>query len=72
MGEMEASEEGTTTSLSKTSVEKVVMAALLDGRRVSVCGADSRFDIVVDHVDAPYAFNSPSLPARNAIQACTN
>lgn len=50
---MEASEEGTTTSLSKTSVEKVVMAALLDGRRVSVCGAASRFDIAVDHLDAP-------------------
>ena len=48
MGEMEASEDGT-TSLSKTSVETVV-AALLEGRRDSVCVAGSRFDIAVDHL----------------------
>lgn len=34
---MELSEEGT-TSLSNTSVENVVVAALLDGRFVSPCG----------------------------------
>lgn len=49
MGVIEASDEGTTTSLSKTSIEKVVIAALLDGRRISVCGAaGSRFDIAAD------------------------
>lgn len=41
---MEPREEGT-TSLSKTSVEKVVVAALRDGRRESICCPDSRFDI---------------------------
>ena len=63
---MEASDDGT-TSLSKTSVEKVV-AALLDGRRVSVCGAASRNDIAVDHHHyAPYATTSLllSLPCSN-------
>lgn len=33
------SDEGT-TSLSNTSIENVIIAALLDGRRVSPCGPD--------------------------------
>lgn len=38
IGEMDCRDEGT-TSVSNTSMEKVVMAALREGRRVSVDGS---------------------------------
>lgn len=68
MGVMEASEEGTTTSLSNTSVEKVVMAALLDGRRVSVDGAGSTLDIAVDRPDPLDRY----ISAFNLYSPCTH
>lgn len=43
---MEAREEGT-TSLSKTSVEKVVMAALRDGLLARACWPESTVDIAL-------------------------
>lgn len=49
MGEMDASEEGT-TSLSKTSRENVDAAALLEARFVSIGGPDSEVDIATEHL----------------------
>lgn len=56
---MEASEDGT-TSLSKTSVENVVVAALRDGLLVSPGPVGSRFDIDVCNLETllPFYFNS--------------
>jgi hypothetical protein len=67
MGVIEASDEGTTTSWSKTSIEKVVIAALLDGRRVSICCAGSRFDISVDSLQTTTYLSFQTL----SVSTCT-